>query len=123
MTVRNLSFRTTIVALFALIGFCPDVVAQNLTGYCLDNKDDGCQDRYIPFEGNSIQFCEEACTFTKPTSVRGLNATLYDFKCQSALDHSYWAGRVMILKQTSYDGRTRTSLVSRRDTLSIVRCK
>lgn len=96
--------------------------AQNLTGYCLDNREGGCQDRYIPFRGNTIDFCEETCTLTNPTKVRGLNATLYDFVCRSD-SPTAMGGRVMLLQQTDPLGKTRTSFVSKHDTKSIVRCK
>jgi len=114
-----------ILAAFAslvLVGSADVMSAENLTGYCLDNGEAGCQDRFIPFAGNSIDFCEETCTLTNPTKVRGLNATLYDFACQSD-SPSAMAGRVMILKQTGFDGTTRTSLVSRYETQPIVRCR
>lgn len=120
--VHKLPYGATVIALLALCASAPDVVAQNLTGYCLDNKEAGCQDRYIPFSGRSIELCEEVCTLTNPTSIRGLNATLYDFACRTHLHTSHWAGRVMILKQSGLDG-ARTYLVSERDTLPIVRCR
>jgi hypothetical protein len=119
---RIFSSIPTAFALVVLAGSFDIVSAQNLKGYCLDNGEAGCQDRYLPFIGNSIDFCEETCTLTNPTMIRGLNATLYDFVCRSD-SPSEMAGRVMILHQTGFDGNTRTSLVSKNGTRPIVRCR
>ena len=119
---RNFLSIPTAFALVVLAGSVDIVSAQNLTGYCLDNGEAGCQARYIPFIGNSIDFCEETCTLTNPTKIRGLNATLYDFVCRSDSPGGM-AGRVMILHQTGFDGNKRTSLVSKNGTRPIVRCR
>ena len=98
------------------------VMAQNLTGYCLDNGSKGCQDRYIPFSRNAIDFCEESCEFTNPVAVRGMEATLYDYKCRS--DHAgTTSSRALIVIQSGGDNETRTSMVTRDGTRPIVRCK
>ena len=112
-----------LAAVAVMLRFAPTgvVSAQDLTGYCLDNREGGCQGRYLPFRGNTIDFCEETCTLTNPTQVRGLNAILYDFACLSDYPSSK-AGRVMILQQTDHAGKTLTSLISKSDTKRIVRC-
>jgi len=55
--------------------------AQNFTGLCLDFGEEGCMPRHIPFDGNTISFCEETCRLTGPVAVRGIEATLYDLQC------------------------------------------
>ena len=104
-----------------IYGGCLSASAENLTGYCLDTGSAGCQDRFIPFDGKSIDFCEETCGLTNPTLVRGLNATLYDFVCKSD-NPSTEGGRVMILRQKDWAGKSTISLVTERETQPIVKC-
>jgi hypothetical protein len=104
-----------------MYGGCLSASAENLTGYCLDTGSAGCQDRFIPFDGKSIDFCEETCGLTNPTTVRGLNATLYDFVCKSD-NPSTEGGRVMILRQNNSTGKTTISLVTEHQTQPIVLC-
>ena len=119
---RTVSLVAVALAVLMLGGNRAPASAENLTGYCLDNGEAGCQDRLIPFNGNSIDFCEETCTLTNPTSVRGLNATLYDFDCRADGD-SMLAGRVMILRQKTMGGKRTISLITRDETQPIIRCK
>ena len=77
--------------------------------------------RYLPFQGLTIDFCEETCTLTNPVNVRDLDATLYDMTCRADYD-SPMPGRVMILSQTRGDGRQQMSFIDRHQTLEIVRC-
>jgi len=105
-----------------IYGSCLSVSAENLTGYCLDNGSAGCQDRFIPFDGKSIDFCEETCGLANPTAVRGLNATLYDFVCNSDGPGAE-QGRVMILRQKNSSGKSTISLVTEGETRAIERCR
>jgi len=59
------------------------LLRNNLTGMCLDNHKAGCQSRYLPFTGLTIDFCEETCTLTNPVDIREINEILYDFECTS----------------------------------------
>jgi len=59
------------------------LLRNNLTGMYLDNHKAGCQSRYLPFKGLTIDFCEETCTLTNPVDTRGINEILYDFECIS----------------------------------------
>lgn len=96
--------------------------AQNLTGYCVDNGEEGCQSRYIPFRGKSIDFCEETCTLTNPVVVRGLEATLYDFDCKSDMQSDY-NGRVLLIRQKDYQGKLTITLLTKSQMLPIVQCR
>lgn len=94
---------------------------RTLTGLCLDTREPGCMPRYLPFQGLTIDFCEETCTLTNPVNVRDLDATLYDMTCLADYD-SPMPGRVMILSQTSWDGRRQMSFIDRSETMQIVPC-
>lgn len=96
--------------------------AESLTGFCLDNLDAGCLDRLIPFDGNSIGFCEETCELTKPTAVRDLNATLYDFVCRGD-SATGGGGRVMILRQKDWNGKSTISFIDEHETRPVVQCR
>jgi hypothetical protein len=95
--------------------------AQNLTGLCLDLREEGCMPRHLPFDGNTIDFCEETCRLTGPVPVRGMDATLYDLQCRG----DYGAipdKRVMILRQQDYALGPQSSWVDPNSTYPIVRC-
>ena len=94
--------------------------AQDLTGLCIDNVEAGCMSRYLNFYGNAVDFCEATCELTNPVAVRGLDATLYDFVCGG--DHNQPTVRVMLIKQTDFNGRTTMSIVDATETRSIVPC-
>lgn len=96
-------------------------VSQDLTGYCLDNIEAGCMDRYLPFYEQTIDFCEETCTLTNPVPVRDMDAVLYDFVCQADYP-SPFNGRVMLLRQTDWNEEVFLSLIDERETRSIVPC-
>lgn len=96
-------------------------IAQNLKGYCLDNLEEGCQDRFIHFERDNIDFCEEKCEFTNPINIRGMDGVLYDFICRS--DHAgSESERVIVLNQKSHSGNRSRFLVTSEDTRAIVPC-
>lgn len=107
------------IAITASAGFTP-AWAQGLTGLCVDNGSAGCQDRFIPFHGLSIDFCEETCTLTNPVDVRGLNGTLFDMSCSADYPSDY-EGRTMLLQQSDV-GRTRLLMINNSQILEIVRC-
>ena len=122
MTWERLIASNALALGIVMYGGCLSSSAENLTGYCLDTGSAGCQDRFIPFDGKSIDFCEETCRLTNPTAVRGLNATLYDFACKSDYP-STEGGRVMILRQNDPTGKTNISMVTEHLTRPIVRCR
>ena len=59
------------------------LIKDDLSGMCLDNLEDGCQGRYLPFRGLKIDFCEETCSLINPINIEGINATAFDFECLS----------------------------------------
>ena len=59
------------------------LIKDDLSGMCLDNLEAGCQERYLPFRGLTIDFCEETCSLINPITIEGINATAFDFECLS----------------------------------------
>ena len=59
------------------------LIKDDLSGMCLDNLEDGCQGRYLPFRGLTIDFCEETCSLINPINIEGINATAFDLECLS----------------------------------------
>ena len=59
------------------------LIKDDLSGMCLDNLEAGCQGRYLPFRGLTIDFCEETCSLINPITIEGINATAFDFECLS----------------------------------------
>lgn len=113
--------RKLIPLLLAISSLPAPLLAQNLTGLCLDMREAGCMDRYIPFSGNTISFCEESCSLTAPVAVRGLDATLYDLQCRA--DYGDIPDeRVMLLTQQDPMSGPRTLWVDSGRLLQIVRC-
>ncbi len=97
------------------------LLAQDLTGLCLDMREAGCMERHIPFSGNTIDFCEESCTLTAPVPVRGLNAALYDLQCRG--DYGEIPDRrVLLLSQEDPISGPRSLWVDAQSTLEIVPC-
>ncbi len=94
---------------------------RDLSGLCLDLREDGCTERFLRFRGLTIDFCEETCTLTAPTAVRGMEATLFDMRCQSDMPTDI-GGRVMVLRQTDSSNASRLLFIDRRDVFAIVRC-
>lgn len=95
--------------------------AQDLTGWCVDMGEPGCLDRYVPFYGNSIGWCESGCELSNPVSVTNMKATLYDYTCRS--DHAgIERSRAMILTQQGWDGLSKHSFITNKQTLPITRC-
>lgn len=124
MQIQKRSNRTprgfaTAFVIAAIAGSSPSW-SQGLTGLCVDNGSAGCQDRFIPFHGLSIDFCEETCTLTNPVDVRDMNGTLFDMTCSADYPSPY-EGRTMLLQQSD-NGRTRLLMINNRQILQIVRC-
>ena len=94
--------------------------AEDFSGLCLDNVEDGCQERFLPFNGDSIDFCEVTCQLTNPILIRDLDATLYDFVCRG--DMGGGSGRVILLRQKDWEGKTTTSFIDGQETRTIVPC-
>lgn len=93
---------------------------QDLSGLCIDNIEAGCMDRFLPFNGRSIDFCEVTCELSSPVNVRGLNATLFDFVCIG--DNGRKPERVMLIEQTDFSGNKTLSIIEGRQTRQIVQC-
>ncbi len=99
--------------------------AQDFTGWCIDMGEPGCQDQYIPFYENKIDWCEQSCSLTNRVKVTNMTATLYDYTCKS--DYGGTAkDRAIIVTQTVFDDTgTETdkhSLITSYETLPIVQC-
>jgi hypothetical protein len=112
---------TAAVLMAGLLSGVGDSTAENFSGLCLDNLEEGCQERFLPFDGDSIDFCEQTCQLTNPTPVRDLDATLYDFVCRgdNGADSD---SRVIVLRQKDWDGKTTTSFIDGYETRTIVPC-
>ena len=107
-------------ALFLSLSITP-ALASELNGYCYDLGEDGCTSRYLPFENMAVDFCEETCVLTNPVSIRGLDGTLYDFKCasDSPIDSG---GRVLVIQQKQSDGQVTKFIISNDGITPLVRC-
>lgn len=113
--------RLPLPLLLAICALPATLHAQNLTGLCLDMREAGCMDRYIPFSGNTISFCEESCSLTAPVAVRGLDAALYDLQCRG--DYGEIPDRrVLLLSQEDPVSGPRSLWVDAQSTLEIVPC-
>ncbi len=105
--------------LFAVSG--PASLAAGLEGFCIDLGEEGCTDRYLPFESMSVSFCEETCTLSNPVSIRGLDATLYDYKCVSDSPVDF-GDRVIIIKQIISETESKMSFIDGTSILPITKC-
>lgn len=113
--------RRLILFVVLLSPFSAPVSAQNLSGLCLDMREEGCMPRYVPFSGNGIGFCEESCQLTAPTEVRGMDATLYDLHCSG--DYGEIPDmRVMLLSQQSEMFGRQSYWIGPQDIFQIVHC-
>ncbi|MCC6002643.1 MAG: hypothetical protein JJU19_17555 [Pararhodobacter sp.] len=108
------------VGLLALPG-AASAQPHDLSGLCLDAGQAGCMPRYLPFDGLSIDFCEETCTLGNPVTVRGLAARLYDMTCLADYPDPP-GGRVLILRQSGPDGRARLWFIDQAESREIVPC-
>ena len=93
--LKKLHFSTLILAFFIPVSISQ---AQDMTGLCLDLGEEGCTDRFLPFDKMSISFCESSCTLRNPVPVQGIDATLYNMECVSDNPQSS-GGRAIILRQ------------------------
>ena len=93
----------------------------SMSGLCLDMREEGCTERYLPFSGLQIGFCEEMCVLTNPVNVRGLEGALFDLACTGD-SGDIPDRRVMIIRQTDFSSRTVLSWIDAFETLRIVPC-
>ena len=118
--------RTILMTFTSLFVLATGGYADDFTGWCVDNGGPGCQDRYIPFYENSIDWCEETCSLTNRVKVTNMLANLYDYTCRS--DHAGTVkSRVMILTQKFYDVGTNSyvdkhSFITNYRTAPVVKC-
>lgn len=77
--------------------------------------------RHIAFAGNTIDFCEESCTLTGATEVRGMDAALYDLQCRGDYGDIPDA-RVLLLRQQNPVAGTITLWITATDSYQIVPC-
>tara|TARA_B100001059_G_C17345696_1_gene338076 strand:+ start:213 stop:485 length:273 start_codon:yes stop_codon:yes gene_type:complete len=84
----------------------------------------GCQDRYIPFYENGIDWCEESCSLANRVKVTNMSANLYDYTCRS--DHAGTVkSRVIILTQTVFENMEKVDkhfFITNSGTLPITPC-
>ena len=76
------------------------LIKDDLSGMCLDNLEDGCQGRYLPFRGLKIDFCEETCSLINPINIEGINATAFDLECLS-VNTKPLASRVLLILRSN----------------------
>ena len=97
------------------------VAANTLTGYCVDTLEGGCMDRFLPFRGMTIDYCEETCTLRNPVAIRGLEATLYDRDCLADFDTPKQGG-VLVMTQRDWSGRVSRQIMDATSSYAIVPC-
>ena len=116
--------RMILITLTSFFVLASGAHSQDLSGWCIDMGEPGCQDRYIPFHGNSIDWCEESCLLDNRVKVTNMFANLYDYTCRS--DHAGTVkSRVMILTQTVYVNTKKVdkhSFITTTGTLPITPC-
>lgn len=116
--------RMILTTLTILFFFASGGYAQDFTGWCIDMGEPGCQDRYIPFYGNGIDWCEESCSLANRVKVTNMSANLYDYTCRS--DHAGTVkSRVIILTQTVFENTEKVdkhSFITNSGTLPITLC-
>ena len=119
--MRMIFMKLTFLFAFASRGYSE----ADFTGWCIDMGEPGCQDQYLPFEGNFISWCEEGCSLTKPVKVTNMLATLYDYTCQSDYAGTVQS-RAIILTQTVYDDTgtevDKHSFITNSGTFPVVQC-
>jgi hypothetical protein len=111
----------SLVTLAIVTGASVRAQIPTLSGLCLDLRVAGCTERFLPFDGLTIDLCEETCTLTNPVTVRALEGTLYDRVCLSD-SPTDMEGRVLLLRQTDRAGQSRLLLIDHREILAIVPC-
>ncbi len=107
-----------------LVSFLPVSAshAQDMTGLCLDLGEEGCTDRFLPFEQMTINFCESTCTLSNPMPVQGLDATLYNMDCVSDNPQPS-GGRAIVLRQVDRSTSSiKTYMIDANDITPIVVC-
>ena len=91
-------------------------------GLCIDNREAGCVDRYIPFRGKTLDFCEASCTLTNRVDVRDMDGALYDVECLSDSGSKPIGPRVFWLLQTGGFNTERLIMVDESNVWAVVAC-
>ena len=94
---------------------------QSLSGLCLENREPGCMPRFIPFNGMTIDFCEETCALKNPVKVNGLKAVLYDMVCKADYPTEL-GGRVMLLEQKGKKNQDTLLFIDKSEVRYVVPC-
>ena len=84
-------------ALFVSSGIAS--LAQNYEGLCFPGNE--CTGP-VPITGNTFFTCEENCVMEEPTSVRGMDAFLFDVTCRG--DSGTFSYRMMMTRVTTSGG-------------------
>ena len=114
-----------IVRLAVVIGLLVSVnaaVAGEFDGWCFPA--DRCVGNGEPLPVHSSEWggggCEQICSPTKPTPVRGMKALLYDVICEG--EGETWTYRALILKYEK-DQEERAQYVDQFRITELIRCK
>lgn len=105
------------IALMVLAGTLNTVPAFS-DSWCLPYNE--CMGEPTPIRGNSFDTCEESCTMRDPVPVRGLDANLYDVKCEGDSSRSEY--RMLLGEYTDWDGDRKAYIVTPHGTEQLERC-
>jgi hypothetical protein len=90
--------RVPLSALF-LCALSLSATAQGYEGLCFPGNE--CTGP-VPISGNTFFTCEENCEMQQPTSVRGMDAVLFDVTCRG--DSGTFSYRMMLARIMTADG-------------------
>ena len=90
--------------------------AQGYDGLCFPGND--CTGP-VPIIGNAFSTCEENCVMEEATTVRGMDASLFDVTCRG--DSGSYAYRMMLARIMTDDGLTTFSITNESIT-PLLRC-
>ncbi len=82
-----------------VMAFGASASAQSYDGLCFPGNE--CTGP-VPISGNTFFTCEENCEMQEPTSVRGMDAVLFDVTCSG--DSGTFSYRMMLARIMTADG-------------------
>ncbi len=102
-------------ALVVVVGL--QASAQSYDGLCFPGN--GCTGP-VPITGNSFFTCEETCVMEEPTSVRGMDAFLFDVTCRG--DSGTFSYRLMMARIMN-EGQLRTYAITNDEITPLENCQ
>jgi len=109
-----------LAAFGALALFPAMAMAIDLDGWCFPAND--CTGAPMPIRDNAFNTCEEVCTLSSPTSVRGMSGTLYDVRCTSDGGGNS-SQRMFFLGYKKADSTTGLLAVSNNGAVDLAKCE